>query len=85
MMYLAFDLKKGGGFSPLTGTIVLRNNVIPMIALKFIGRPPRSKLISAMVIVKNKTAMISGLAIRKYIYIPPAKASNIVFTGKRIK
>jgi len=63
-MYLALELKKGGGFSPLMGMIVLRNKVIPMIALIFNGRPGISKLISAMVIVKNKTAMISGLVIR---------------------
>jgi len=63
-MYLALELKKGGAFSPLMGMIVLRNNVIPMIALIFNGKPPISKLISAMVIVKNKTAMISGLVIR---------------------
>jgi hypothetical protein len=84
-MYLALELKKGGGFSPLTGTIVLRNNVIPTIALIFKGRPATSKLISAMVIVKNKTAMISGLVIRMYKNIPPAKASKIVFTGKTYK
>ena len=64
MIYLAFELKKGGAFSPLTGIIVLRNKVIPMIALIFSGRPAISKLISAMVIVKNKIAMISGLVIR---------------------
>lgn len=63
-MYLALELKKGGAFSPFTGTIVLRNNVIPMIALIFKGRPATSKLMSAIVIVKNKTAMISGLVIR---------------------
>jgi len=51
-MYLALELKKGGGFSPLTGMIVLRNNVIPMIALIFNGRPATSKFISAMVIEK---------------------------------
>src|ERR1700733_1363317 len=85
MMYLALELKKGGGFSPLTGTIVLRNSVIPIIALIFNGRPPISKLMSAIVIVKNKTAMISGLVIRMYINIPPANASKIVFTWKSYK
>jgi hypothetical protein len=84
-MYLALELKKGGAFSPFTGMSVLRNNVIPTIALKFIGRPPGSKLISAMVIVKNKTAMISGLVIKMYINIPPANASKIVFTRKTYK
>ena len=84
-MYLALELKKGGGFSPLTGMIVLRNNVIPMIALIFNGRPATSKFISAMVIVKNRTAMISGLVIRMYKNIPPASASKIVFTGKTYK
>jgi hypothetical protein len=63
-MYLALVLKKGGAFSPFTGTIVRRNSVIPTIALIFKGRPPISKLISAIVIVKNKTAMISGLEIK---------------------
>ena len=60
-MYLAVELKNGGGFSPLIGMMVLINSIIPMIALIFKGRPPISKLISAIVMVKNKTAMISGL------------------------
>ena len=84
-MYTAVELKKEGGFSPLTGMIVRRNNAIPMIALIFKGRPATSKLISAMVIVKNKTAMISGLVIKMYINIPPANASKIVFTRKTYK
>ena len=81
-MYLALELKNGGAFSPFEGTSVLRNNVMPMIALMFKGSPGTSKLISAIVIVKNNTAMISGLVTRMYINIPPAIASKIEFTGK---
>ena len=85
MRYLALELKKGGGRSPLIGTMVLRNKVIPTIALIFKGRPGISKLISAMVIVKNNTAIISGLEIKTYKNKPPAMACKIVFTRKIYK
>ena len=80
-MYFAVELRNGGIFSPLTGTIVLTNKVIPMIARIFSGKPPISKLMSAIVIVKNRTAMISGLVIRIYKNMPPASASKKIFTG----
>jgi hypothetical protein len=40
--------------------IVLPNNARPIRALAFKGRPPNSKFTSAMVMVKNRIAMISG-------------------------
>ena len=79
---MALELKNGGAFSPFTGMSVLRNNVMPTMALIFNGTPGISKLISAIVIVKNNIAMISGLVTRMYTNIPPAIASKIVFTGK---
>jgi hypothetical protein len=56
-----------------------------MIARIFNGKPPISKFMSAMVTVKNKTAMISGLVTRMYKNNPPASASKIVFTAKSYK
>jgi hypothetical protein len=58
--------KNEGNFNSLSGTNVLMNSAKPAMALKFNGRPPTSKLISANVIVKNKTAIISGLNINAY-------------------
>ena len=51
----------GGDLSPRTGTNDRINKLMPMIARMFKGKPGISKFISAIVIVKKRTAMISGL------------------------
>ena len=63
MMYLASVEKKDGYLFFLSGTRVRRNKSIPVKALTFSGKPPSSKFTSAMVMVKNNTAIISGLKI----------------------
>jgi hypothetical protein len=63
---MAFVEKNEGNFKSLSGTSVLKNSAKPVMALKFNGSPPTSKLISANVIVKNNTAIISGLKINAY-------------------
>jgi hypothetical protein len=53
--------------------MMIRPNMArPIRALAFNGSPPSSKFISAIVIVKNKTAMTSGLATSRYRNIMPA-------------
>jgi hypothetical protein len=61
MINLAFVEKNEGYFSPFSGIIALTSKVRPMIALAFSGSPGTSAFMSAIVIVKKRTAMLSGL------------------------
>jgi hypothetical protein len=68
----------------LAETIVRPNNARPIRALAFNGNPPNSKFMSAIVMVKNKTAMISGLVTNRYRNKMPPSIITILFNLKNL-
>ena len=62
-----FELERIPACISFLAEITVRpNKARPIRALALRGKPPSSKFISAMVMVKNKMAMISGLVTSRY-------------------